>query len=42
MSALSRLQPKCPLYGAGLVGYDAEGEYIIEDCKKRNIDATFI
>ena len=31
-----------PLQGAGLVGQDALGEYIIEDCRKHNIDPKFI
>ena len=30
------------LYSAGLVGRDALGEYIIEDCRKHNIDPKFI
>ena len=31
-----------PLQGAGLVGQDALGRYIIEDCRKHKIDPKFI
>ncbi len=42
MSALARLKPNCSLYGAGLVGHDAEGDYILEDCQKNKLDTKFL
>ena len=34
---LAKMGAGFPLQGAGLVGQDALGEYIIEDCRKHNI-----
>ena len=31
-----------PLEGAGLVGQDALGEFILEDCRNNNIDSQFM
>ena len=39
---LAKMGAPFPLEGAGLVGQDALGEYIIEDCKQNNIDSKFI
>ena len=39
---LAKMGAGFPLQGAGLVGQDALGEYIIEDCRKHNIDPKFI
>ena len=39
---LAKMGADFPLQGAGLVGQDALGEYIIEDCRKHNIDPKFI
>jgi sugar/nucleoside kinase (ribokinase family) len=35
---LAKLEVKFPLYGAGLVGKDALGEHIIENCRRHKID----
>ena len=39
---LAKLGASFPLVGAGLVGQDALGEYIVEDCRANGIDPTFI
>ena len=39
---LAKMGASFSLQGAGLVGQDALGEYIIEDCHKHNIDPKFI
>ena len=39
---LAKLGASFPLVGAGLVGQDALGEYIIDDCRSHNIDPSFI
>jgi len=39
---LAKMGACFPLQGAGLVGQDALGEYIIQDCQKHNIDPKFI
>ena len=39
---LAKMGAGFPLQGAGLVGQDALGEYIIEDCRRHNIDPKFI
>jgi sugar/nucleoside kinase (ribokinase family) len=35
---LSRLEAPFPLYGIGLIGDDASGEYILKDCRKHGIN----
>ena len=39
---LARLGVSLPLFGAGLVGRDALGQSILDDCRKRGIDARFL
>ena len=39
---LARAGAPFPLYGAGLVGKDALGERILEDCRRHKIDARLI
>ena len=39
---LAKMGAPFPLEGAGLVGQDGLGEYILEDCRKNNIDSKFI
>jgi sugar/nucleoside kinase (ribokinase family) len=39
---LARLGAPFPLYAAGLVGKDALGELILEDCKAHNIDTRLL
>ncbi len=39
---LAKLGADFPLEGAGLVGKDALGEYILEDCRRNGIDPKFI
>ncbi|MFP6899564.1 MAG: carbohydrate kinase family protein [Opitutales bacterium] len=39
---LAKLGAEFPLEGAGLVGEDALGEYILEDCRRHGIDPKFI
>ena len=39
---LAKLGASFPLVGAGLVGQDALGEYIVEDCRANGIDPSFI
>ena len=39
---LAKMGAGFPLQGAGLVGQDGLGEYILEDCRKNGIDSQFI
>lgn len=39
---LARLGVGLPLYGAGLVGKDALGELIVQDCRKHKIDTRYL
>src|SRR5688572_20918658 len=39
---LAKLGASFPLYGAGLVGKDAFGQQILDDCKKNKIDTKNI
>jgi sugar/nucleoside kinase (ribokinase family) len=39
---LARSGAPFPLFGAGLVGTDADGQSILEDCKRHKIDARWI
>jgi sugar/nucleoside kinase (ribokinase family) len=39
---LAKLGVGFPLYGAGLVGKDALGEHILEDCRQHQIDARHV
>ena len=39
---LAKLGADFPLYGAGLVGKDALGQYILEDCRRHKIDTKAI
>ena len=39
---LAQLGASFPLFGAGLVGKDALGRYILDDCRKHGIDARFL
>src|SRR5882762_1936272 len=39
---LARLGAAFPLYGAGLVGKDGLGQYILEDCKRHKIDSRLL
>ena len=39
---LAKLGASFPLVGAGLVGQDALGEYILNDCRENGIDPAFI
>ena len=39
---LAKLGASFPLVGAGLVGQDALGEYILDDCRSNGIDPEFI
>jgi sugar/nucleoside kinase (ribokinase family) len=39
---LSRMGAPFPLYAAGLVGKDALGNRIVEDCRQHNIDARYL
>ena len=39
---LAKLGANFPLYGAGLVGKDGLGQYILDDCKRHNIDTRFL
>ncbi len=39
---LAKLEVDFPLVGAGLVGKDAFGDLILEDCRKHKIDAHFL
>ena len=42
LTDLARLGADLPLFGAGLVGKDALGERILEDCRKNKIDARYL
>jgi sugar/nucleoside kinase (ribokinase family) len=39
---LTRLEAPFPLWGAGLVGKDALGQLILDDCRKSGIDTRFL
>ena len=39
---LAKMGASFPLEGAGLVGQDTLGEYILEDCRKNKIDSKLI
>src|SRR5216117_3163034 len=39
---LARLGADFPLIGAGLVGKDALGELILQDCRQRKIDIRYL
>jgi len=39
---LSRMNVSFPLYGCGVIGKDSNGDYILNDLKKNNIDSTYI
>ena len=39
---LAKMGASFPLVGAGLVGQDRLGEYILEDCRANGIDPAFI
>ena len=39
---LAKMGAPFPLEGAGLVGQDSLGQYILEDCRKNGIDPKFI
>src|SRR5262245_33577471 len=39
---LARLGATFPLFGAGLVGKDGLGDFILEDCRKHKIDARYL
>ncbi len=39
---LAKMGAQFPLQGAGLVGKDALGQYILEDCRRNGIDPKFI
>jgi sugar/nucleoside kinase (ribokinase family) len=42
LAGLARLGAKFPLGGAGIVGYDAAGDWILEQCAKLGIDIRLI
>jgi sugar/nucleoside kinase (ribokinase family) len=42
LAGLARLGAKFPLSGAGIVGYDAAGDWILEQCTKLGIDTRLI
>src|SRR5258708_32703525 len=42
LAGLARLGAKFPLSGAGIVGYDAAGAWILEQCAKLGIDTGLI
>lgn len=42
VTGLAKLNANFPLYGLGLVGDDARGAHIIQDCQSKNIDTTQI
>ena len=42
LSDLAALDPACPLFGAGLIGDDANGRYIRERCRQLKIDDTML
>lgn len=39
---LARMQAALPLYAGGCVGNDSNGEYILQEIKSHNIDASFM
>ena len=39
---LAKLGAEFPLLGAGLVGKDGLGQFILDDCKKNKIDTKFL
>ena len=39
---LARMGARFPLFGAGLVGDDALGKEILEDCRRHKIDTTYL
>ena len=42
LAGLAKLGAKFPLSGAGIVGYDAAGDWILEQCAKLGIDTRLI
>ncbi|HEV2434556.1 MAG TPA: carbohydrate kinase family protein [Verrucomicrobiae bacterium] len=42
LSDLAALDPACPLFGAGLIGDDANGRFIRERCRQLNIDDSLL
>ena len=42
LAGLARLGAKFPLSGAGIVGYDAAGDWILEQCAKLGIDTRLL
>ncbi len=42
LSDLAALDPSCPLFGAGLIGDDANGRFIRERCRRLKIDDTML
>lgn len=43
ISDLARLDPKLPLFASGFAGYDAEGEFMLEEMRKySNIDLSMV
>jgi sugar/nucleoside kinase (ribokinase family) len=39
---LAKMQTGLPLYAGGCVGYDANGDYVLNEIKKNNIDARYM
>ncbi len=39
---LAAMKSGIPLYAAGMLGEDADGDFLLEEIKKRNIDLTFM
>ena len=39
---INAADPDIPLYAAGKLGQDAEGDYLMEEIRRRNIDGTFM
>jgi sugar/nucleoside kinase (ribokinase family) len=42
LSGLARLGAKFPLSGAGIIGYDSAGDWILEECARIGIDTRLI
>jgi sugar/nucleoside kinase (ribokinase family) len=42
LSDLAALDPSCPLFGAGLIGDDAHGQFIRERCRQLKIDDAML
>jgi sugar/nucleoside kinase (ribokinase family) len=42
LAGLARLGAKFPLGGAGIIGYDSAGDWILEECAKLGIDVRLI